>query len=190
MARPSVPLRSPLVERCAECGFDYDELPRAHIAGAVRGLADQFRSRLLGTGHEALRRRPAPTVWSPLERSAHVRDVLLEQRQRVLRALIHDAPTYEPMRRRAREAEPRDDHVDPVVVASQLVTASDQLAELLEGLSPEEWERIGVDPWPERTVRDITWIGRDTVHEQVHNLFDLARAVQGPAGTPNGMGSG
>lgn len=178
------------MERCTECGFSYDALPRVRIAPSLRGLADQFRARLVGTGPDALRRRPAPGVWSPLEYSAHVRDVLSVQRQRVLRALIHDAPTYEPMRRDERVVEQRDNESDPRAVAGQLVTAADQMAELLEGLTPEEWDRIGVYPWPERTVRDIGWIGRHTVHEQVHHLFDVARALQGQPGTPTGLGSG
>lgn len=178
------------MDHCAECGFTYAALPRERIADALRSLATQYSARLLGTGPDALRRRPGPEVWSPLEYSAHVRDVLLVQRQRVLRALLHDAPTYEPMRRDERVVEQRDNEADPEVVARQVVTSADQLAELLEGLDACEWERIGVYPWPERTVRDVEWIGRHTVHEQVHHLFDVARSLQAQPGTPSGLGSG
>lgn len=168
----------------------YDGLPRAEIAPALQSLAMQFASRLRGTASTALRRHPAPGVWSPLEYAAHVRDVLVVQRQRVLRALLHDGPTYAPMRRDERVLEQRDNESDPCVVADQLTSAAHQLAHLLDGLTDDEWRRIGVYPWPERTERDVVWIGRHTVHELVHHLFDVAAALQGPTGTPHGHGSG
>lgn len=178
------------VDRCAECGFVYVELPRERIAEALRTVAAQYRARLLGTGVDALRRRPAPDVWSPLEYASHVRDVLAVQRERVMLALLHDAPTFTSMRRDERVVEQRDNESDPAVVAGQVVGAADVLASLVDSLAPDEWARVGVYPWPERTVRDVEWIGRHTVHEEVHHLFDLARALQGPAGTPSGIGSG
>jgi S-DNA-T family DNA segregation ATPase FtsK/SpoIIIE len=178
------------VDHCPECGFTYASLPRDVIGDALRSVASQYRARLLGTGVDALRLRPAPEVWSPLEYSSHVRDVLVVQRERVMVALLHDAPTFEPMRRDERVVEQRDNESDPVVVAAQVVGAADVLASLLESLAPAEWERIGIYPWPERAIRDVGWMARHTVHEEVHHLFDLARSLQSQPGTPGGLGSG
>ncbi|QGG96158.1 DinB family protein [Actinomarinicola tropica] len=178
------------MERCGECGFVDADLPRAEVAPALHGLAHQFAARLRGTGAAALRRRPAPAVWSPLEYGAHVRDVLVVQRERILRALIHDGPTYAPMRRDERVVEQRDNESDPATVADQLGSAAAQLAHLVAGLTDEEWDRVGIYPWPAQVARDVDWIARHTVHELVHHLFDVARTLQGPTGTPHGLGSG
>jgi len=167
----------------------YGDLPRTHIADAVRSVAVQYRSRL-GGGSDNLRQRPSAEVWSPLEYAAHVRDVIAVQRERVMVALLRDAPTFASMRRDERAVEQRYNDQDPALVGRQIVGAADALASLLDSLSPAEWERIGVDKWPERAVRNVEWIGRDTVHEEVHHLFDVSRSLQDQPGSPDGIGSG
>lgn len=178
------------MQGCGECGFHYDDVPRAELPGALRELAAQLSSRLRSTDHLALRRRPRPEVWAPLEYAAHVRDVLSVQRERIGRALVHDVPTFAPMRRDERVVEQRDVESDPEVVARELGDAADRLASLLVDLVPHEWRRSGTFPWPDPTVRDVDWMARHTVHELVHHLLDVARGLQGPTGTPHGIGSG
>jgi S-DNA-T family DNA segregation ATPase FtsK/SpoIIIE len=39
------------------------------------------------------------------------------------------------------------------------------------------WERTGVYPWPEPEVRSVVWIGRRSVHELAHHLFDNRRLL-------------
>ena len=70
---------------CEECGFDYDEHGRNGIVDELASLGPCFAERLRQArpkpgGEEALRRRPAPSVWSALEYTCHVRDTFLSQR--------------------------------------------------------------------------------------------------------------
>jgi hypothetical protein len=178
------------VEGCGECGFVYGDLPRSEVSRSLAEVAAQYVARVSATPGEALRRRPSPEVWSPLEYAAHVRDVLEVQRERVMVALLHDAPTFEPMGRDERVTEWRYNEQDPVAVAHELRRNADDLCNVLDSLDDGGWARIGIYNWPERAERDVTWIARHTVHEQVHHLFDINRSLQGQPGTPSGIGSG
>jgi len=178
------------VEGCGECGFVYGDLPRAEVSRSLAEMAAQYVARLSATSDEALRRRPSSLVWSPLEYAAHVRDVIEVQRERVMVAVLHDAPTFEPMAREERVTEWRYNEQDPAAVAQEIRRNAHDLRTVLDSLDDDGWGRIGIYNWPERVERDVTWIARHTVHEQVHHLFDINRSLQGQPGTPSGIGSG
>lgn len=129
-------------------------------------------------------------MWAPLEYAAHVRDVVRVQRERISLALVHDVPTFASMRPEDRVVEDGYLDQDPEVVGEQIVGSADALAALLEALDDREWRRSGIYNWPTPEARDVAWIGRHTVHELVHHLFDVARSLQGQPGTPDGIGSG
>ena len=57
---------------CAECGLDAGALDRADLGAMLRDNATAWQQVLAAP--EATR-RPEPTVWSPTEYAAHVRDV-------------------------------------------------------------------------------------------------------------------
>lgn len=179
-------VRSATVERCDQCGFVYSELPLEQVASALHALAVQYRARLQGTTSDALRRRPAPEVWSPLEYAAHVRDVLGVQRGRVIAAQHEDRPVWPSMRPEALVAELRYNDQDPGEVASDLEAAARAFAETLEQLTAAGWTRTGVYTWPVVASRDVLWVGRHTVHELVHHLFDMARTLQHTPGSASG----
>jgi hypothetical protein len=160
------------------------------VSRSLADVAEQYVARLAATSDAALRHRPAPDVWSPLEYAAHVRDVLEVQRERVMVALLHDAPTFEPMGREERVVEWRYNEQDPAGVAGEIRRNAADIGTVLDSLDDTGWARIGIYNWPERAERDVVWIGRHTVHEEVHHLFDINRALQGQPGTPSGIGSG
>lgn len=174
------------VDRCSECGFEYIALDRAGISGALRLVAAQYRARLVGCDTWALRHRPRPDVWSPLEYAAHVRDVLIAQRERSALALRSNQPTFTSMRPDELVGERRYNDEDPAEVASQIEHAADLLASLLDGLSESEWGRTGIYNWPAPASRDLSWIGRHTVHELVHHLLDITRALHPPSTSASG----
>lgn len=178
------------MDGCGECGFEYDHLPRDEISAALTAIAEQYVARLTASDDDALRRRPRPEVWSPLEYSAHVRDVLEVQRERVMVALLHDAPTFEPMGREERVVEWRYNEQEPSVVGRAIRQGSADLATVLDSLDDRGWARIGIYNWPTRQERDVLWIARHTVHEMAHHLVDVNRSLQGQPGTPAGIGSG
>ena len=174
------------MDRCAECGFAYAELPRDRIAEAVRLVAHQYHPRLTGTGLDALRRRSAPDHWSALEYGAHVRDVLRVQRERAVLALRARTPRFESMRADERVIELDYNGQDPAAVDADLVDAAEVLAALFDGLSDGEWDRSGIYNWPTVAERDLVWLGRHTVHELVHHLLDINRSVQATPGSASG----
>jgi uncharacterized damage-inducible protein DinB len=104
----------------------------AVVAEAVSGASD-----------EELDRRPAPGKWSAREIAHHLADSEMTAAVRVRRLLAEDRPTitgYD------QDEFARRLHYDRPVAASlqAFKAARDSTAELLDQLSPEEWQREGV----------------------------------------------
>ena len=168
------------MDRCAECGYDYDEIGRDDIPAALLALAPRFLASLEGHKPGRLRARPRPDVWSPLEYACHVRDVLQVQEGRIKLALVEDQPAFAPMGREERVVKDKYNEQDPTQVAEQLSEAASALAQMLGSLDEEAWQRTGVYSWPTRQVRTVDWIGRHTLHEGRHHLWDIGRLLQAP----------
>lgn len=165
--------------RCDECGFAYDALPRGLLPARLAGLGERYRAALRGPD-AALRRRPAPDVWSALEYTCHVRDVLRVQHDRLRSALTRDEPVFAPMRRDERVISDRYAAQDPGRVLDELAAAGATLADDFAGLTGAQWMRTGVYPWPAPQPRSMDWLARHTVHEGEHHLLDLARCLDQP----------
>ncbi|NES13167.1 MULTISPECIES: DinB family protein [Micromonospora] len=161
------------MERCDECLFVYSEVPGEALPALLRGLGGRFTA-ALGEVPD-VRRRPAPGVWSPLEYTCHVRDVLRVQGERLALALRVEEPTFVPMGRDERALTERYNDQEPATVLAELGTAAQELAARFAGLGPAQLARTGVYPWPERQVRTLLWLGQHTVHEGEHHLLDIRR---------------
>ena len=164
------------MERCEECGFDYDELPEAQIGRALRLLPAPYGT-VLGLDPERLRAHPTPGMWSALEYACHVRDIFVVQLERVQLALKEDEPTFAPMGREARVVDDHYNEQDPIVVAQELATAARALAAVFESLRPDELARTGIYNYPAPQPRTVAWIGRHTVHEGRHHLADIEHVL-------------
>jgi hypothetical protein len=176
------------VERCAECGFEYD-LGAAPAAGPaiVAGVA-RFAVLLDGPGPE-LARRPRPGTWSPLEYGCHLRDVLLVQRERVLGARRTHRPEFGPMGRDERVEHDGYAEQLPRAVARQMTDAAALFAHVLARLDGTEWERPLVYSYPARQERTLRWVAVHTVHEVDHHLLDVLRQLD-PGAFGAGVGTG
>ncbi len=161
------------VDRCEECGFEYD-LNEAEQAGAaiVDGVA-QLAAVLQGSP-DHLTRRPQPQTWSALEYACHVRDVLLVQRERVLAARRTDRPSFEPMGRDERVEHDGYAEQDPRDVSRQLTDAARLFANVLARLDPSDWDRTVMYNYPTRSARSLRWIAMHTLHEVHHHLLDAS----------------
>jgi DinB superfamily len=162
------------MDRCDECGFDYDVSPpaAAAAAGDIAAGAEEIAT-LVGaatTPDIAARRRP--DVWSPLEYGCHVRDVLLVQRERVLLARREDQPSFAPMGRDERVVHEGYAEQDPAAVARQLRDAAAMLANALDRLGAD-WDRTVTYNYPQRSERSLRWLAVHTVHEVRHHLRDI-----------------
>jgi DinB superfamily len=166
------------MDRCDECGFEYDERASAAAAPSiVTGVAD-FVAILTDDGVD-LRSRRHPAVWSPLEYACHVRDMLLVQRERVLAARRTDRPECVPMGRDERVD--HDGYADqkPGDVGRQLGDAAKLFANVLSRLGESDWRRTVVYTYPERAERSLRWVAIHTVHEVRHHLLDVRRQLSG-----------
>jgi hypothetical protein len=164
------------VDRCDECGFRYELDAAADAGRVIVADATKLASVLGGTPDAALRARPGPETWSPLEYGCHVRDVLLVQRERVLAARRTVRP-FAPMGRDERVE--HDGYADqqPADVARQLTDAAQLFANVLARLGPEDWDRTVVYNYPEPRERSLRWVAVHTVHEVEHHLLDVHRQL-------------
>src|SRR6266851_3804520 len=124
---------------CEECGYDYEALSRGEILAVVPDMAAQNRNLLGSVPAERLRAHTRSGSWSPLEYGCHVRDVLIVQRDRVLRAQAQQTPRFESMRRDERALEERYNEQDPVAVGAAIAAAATELTSALastRGRSP------------------------------------------------------
>lgn len=175
------------MDRCDECGFVYDDLATADVAVALRSVGPRYEVFMVGASDSALRTRPREGVWSALEYACHVRDVLEVQRGRVALALVEDRPDFTPMGREKRVVNDRYNGQDLIVVAGQITTAANALADALAALTPDQWDRSGVHHWPTTAERDVSWLARHSVHECEHHLRDVDEVLAAVrAGTTSG----
>ncbi|RDI63859.1 DinB family protein [Nocardia pseudobrasiliensis] len=162
---------------CAECGFEYD----LTLAEQVPALATEYAAEygdLLKVDDSALRKRPAPEVWSPLEYACHMRDVLLVQRERILAARRTTTPTVEPMGRDERVDHDGYSEQDPADVTRQLRDATLLFTGDLTRLTAEDLERTLIFPFPEPTEHSLRWMAMHTLHELRHHLVDIRRQLE------------
>jgi hypothetical protein len=150
---------------------------REEIPDALRALAVRYAAVLAECDDAVMRSHPLADTWSPLEYACHVRDVFRVQRQRVLLALDEDQPTFASMRREERVVEDGYNEQHPPHVARQVTDAADAIAQTLEALGDDGWQRTGVYNWPTKQVRTVEWIGRHTIHEGEHHLQDIDELV-------------
>ena len=81
-----------LSRRCPECGLSAGEVDPAAIPERAFVAAEEWVAILRSS--PAVRERPQPDVWSPLEYGAHVRDVYRLFDARLVQMLTEDEPTF------------------------------------------------------------------------------------------------
>ena len=166
------------MQRCEECGFEYDESAFSTAAGRIRAGSDDLAAALTSSRAD-VRTRRQPDCWSPLEYACHVRDMLLVQRERLLAALRLHRPVCEPMGRDERVEFDGYAEQDPADVARQLRDAAQLFTGDLDRLSPASWDRAVIYTYPHRAERSLRWLANHTEHEVAHHLLDVRRQLTG-----------
>jgi hypothetical protein len=162
------------VDHCDQCTFGYEDVPVGEVGGALRSFCAQFVELLSNADRGPdLRKRPAPLVWSAIEYACHVRDVLLIQGDRVILALVEHSPSFPRMYRDERAVLTGYAQEEVQDVIEEIMVASNLFAKVFDRLSPEQVKRPCIYNFPKPTERDIGWLGRHTVHETKHHLFDV-----------------
>ena len=155
---------------CDECGFEWEALGPEELIDALRAGSAELSTAL---PDEAVTKRPADDVWSPIEYAGHLADVFDWYLERIVRMIEEDRPQLTAVR--WSEETPRRRHherpVEDVLVDAD--TAMRRLALRLELLDAKQWLDVGIgSDGDERTVLDIA---RRAVHELRHHVMDIRR---------------
>jgi hypothetical protein len=173
-----------VMDRCAECGFDPDDLRPGDMAVAVRSFGRRYRAPLTRAlpGEDLddiVRRSPGEGVWSALEYCGHVLDIFRVFDDRVRCALERREPD-EPVvdwEGRVAAASPT---LEREAVAEDIDDASDTLATTLGEVNGDEWRLPGLTGrGREVPVVDLATIA---VHEGSHHLLDIGRVLRAARG--------
>ena len=158
-----------VIERpCAECGYDAREYPDAAIAPAIRRNASAWPAVL---ARADVRVRPNDSTWSPLEYSAHVRDVLRIYRLRLALMVDTDDPLYPNWDQDATAIEERYNDQDPAVVAAELADAASALADAFDVLAASDWQRVGRRS--DGAHFTVSSISKYLLHDLEHHRWDV-----------------
>jgi hypothetical protein len=159
-------------EQCEVCGFAWDTIAPDDIIDRLELAAAEW-GRTLTTSDRDLTARPEPDTWSPVEYAGHVRDVLLNLRDRIIIGAAEDNPVPKPMHGSLRiELDLYD--VAPDVLADEIEMATRLLVTTLTALS-DRLERPIFYGWPREATRTLRWVGAQALHEAEHHLADVRR---------------
>jgi hypothetical protein len=152
---------------------------------AVRALPDECRVLTASTADVEMRRRPSAGEWCAMEIAGHVRDAAEIEHARVLRLLTEDCPQLDAYDERAMVEAAAYATADRAQLERDLADACERLAALLDGLTPEQWERPGRHP-----VRgDVTVRRRIRRYvEHAHEHFEQMRQALDAADTARDRG--
>lgn len=166
--------------KCPECGLDYAKVMPSDIAPAVRSYPRRYRSFVArpddeGKPDERVRLRPEPDVWSALEYTAHVRDVLKGLSVAVKRMAIEDKAEIDPFAGIDTE-DPSRDNTRPVDdVLDELESQAESFAAAVDKVKGDTWTRTATFPWGERNLLDTAI---NAVHEGSHHLKDVEKVLR------------
>lgn len=161
-----------LDEACPECGFEAGGVEPAEVATLLRQNTDAWVDILATLANDEVRRRPAPTVWSPLEYACHVRDVNVLYLARLNMMLSEDGPLYPNWDQDETAIVERYHEADPALVASELSAAGAALSERFDQVDGAAWKRTGFrSDGAEFTVATFA---KYFIHDPIHHLHDVA----------------
>ncbi len=155
---------------CPECGFDARTVDPRDVAGLLRENAGSWRV-VLAADPAALRTRPRPDAWSPLEYACHVRDTIGVYHERLRLMLTQDGPHYPNWDQDATAVEEDYAAQDPGRVSAELAAAAAQLADAFETVEGGQWQRTGFRS--DGAAFTIDTFARYFIHDPVHHLHDV-----------------
>ena len=161
-----------LERRCEDCGFDASTFDTAGTGSALRDLGERWQG-VMARGDIAV--RPRPDVWSPLEYACHTRDVFRIFDTRVGLMISEDGPHFANWDQDATAVEDRYDLQDPAVVADELFTAANALAERFDAVRGDQWDRAGFRS--DGSAFTVDSLARYLMHDPVHHLWDVEAEV-------------
>jgi len=166
-------------EACPGCHFVWDEVDPATVTTRVDAAIAGFGEAL---GSPRARTRPREGRWSTVEYGAHVRDVLLSIRDRIILAAVEECPSPPPIYRDHRVALGLYDADGPDVVAGDLAVAARLFRTAFDAIAPSGGDRPLIYSQLLGDQRTINWTGAQAVHECEHHLADVRENERALAG--------
>jgi hypothetical protein len=160
-----------------ECGFDSESVATASVgrraiaaASAIALLLEQQPTRSM--------LHLSPGRWSMIEYAAHVRDVFLTVRDRLVIGLVEENPGFKPLYRDERVALGlyRDDST--AAVATELVSAAAMFVRLFHAIDTPLLSRVVQYGYPDPEPQTLLWMGQQAVHEAEHHRRDIEDNVR------------
>jgi hypothetical protein len=154
--------------RCPDCGYEAENVAPEAVAGLLEGYAATWEDVL---GLPAVRERPAPDVWSPLEYGCHIRDVcrIFDERLRLM--LTQDNPLFPNWDQDETAIADRYGEQDPAVVTAELRAAAGTLAADFTSVRGVQWDRDCRRS--DGAQFTIATFSRYFLHDIVHHLHDV-----------------
>lgn len=159
-----------LARTCPECGYDAAAVAPTEVADAIRDNAAAWPP-VLERDHAT--ERPSPTVWSPTEYAAHVRDVHRIFADRVSLMLTEDDPEFANWDQDAAAVADRYDLQQPSDVGPDLVSAAERVAAAYDDVPADAWDRTGRRSNGSRFT--VATLATYHLHDVVHHLWDVSR---------------
>jgi hypothetical protein len=164
------------MERCDVCGYEWDALADEELGPRLRAAVDGL---ITAIGRADADVRPAEATWSPIEYAAHVRDVLVNLRERFLLAAIEDEPVPPRIHPDERVKLGLYAVESPDLLATELRVGTEMVLRTLGVLSAAgKLDRPITHTYPQPVVRTLRWLASQMLHEAEHHLADVT-----PAGT-------
>jgi hypothetical protein len=159
-------------EICTACDFDQSMTPPREVAEALVPLAHAIGEDIRAIADDALRRRPDPTVWSPLEYLGHLRESMAFHRWLIERALTEANPLIPMVDPDASVAQSGYNEADSEELVAQFVRRIHRLAAAVSSINDEAANRtLTLDGRP----LSIALVARSAWHECHHHLRDIRR---------------
>lgn len=157
---------------CEQCGFRWSAVTSDQIRDRL-GFATEAFIAVIKEAGQLGHVRPASERWSILEYGAHLRDVLISIRERIVTASIEDEPIGQPMHRDERVSLGLYKLDTPADVATELRAMSGLFVRTFEALPPDFGRRqLTYSPLTANKVT-ILWAAAQAVHECEHHLSDV-----------------
>ena len=158
-----------VIERpCPECGFDASTFEATDVAALLRANAAAWPAVLESPD---VRVRPDDSTWSPLEYSAHVRDVLRLYEYRLGLMQEQEDPLFPNWDQDVTAVEEKYNEQAPAVVADEIVVAGASLADAFERVT--DWSRPGRRS--DGVSFTIETFAKYFIHDPIHHLYDVTR---------------
>jgi hypothetical protein len=160
------------MDTCEDCGFCWELVAVDEIGPRVRAATTGIAQAIRNQSTRSLV-RPSDERWSALEYAAHVRDVYLTIRDRLVIGLVEDNPGFKPMHRDERvslglyEADTVED------VSGELVASANMLLRLFGAIDQQQLQRVVQYGFPDPIERTLLWMAQQAVHEAEHHLADI-----------------